>query len=321
MKSSNNAIKLLSIIGIVVIAIAIGVVVFSCNQTIKDNKTAVKFAELSASTNYATLTANVTNEYSTVAPSALQTFIESKQSTEPTLYTRYYMATLSYTIQWQMAQSLINQTAYGGKKAESDNMTSLLNLYSDKMSSTLEAIEVFNQDKNSGTVSDEILKNESILIIKRLSEQNKILVSLNKVLLNFVISNNYASERVAKGDLIIALLNGAYRQGTVLQNAVDAYIKDQTIENQNDLITSNARIVIEAYKYAQNRKFVYGSINTSNGSQVEDFLTLYKNTKNVDDMLSSESPTKYISEVKDANQKTALNNIWTFFTKLAQGGV
>lgn len=319
MNTSNGLIKFLGIIGVVVIAVAVGVMLFSCNKTVKDDKAATQYTQFCASENYVNFSNNLTNEYSTVSPSGLQTFVESIQSSNPTLYSQYHMTTLVCVAQWQITSGLINQTVYGGKKSDLDALSSLLSSYSDKMSSTLEAVKVFNQDKS--TASNEILQNESLLIVKRLNEQNKALVQLNNVLLNCVVSSNYPSITVARGDLKIALLNGLYHQSVVLHNATDAYINNSDAENDNDAIVANAKTTINAYKFVANRKFVYKDINSTNGSEIEDFLSAYKNTKNVDDMLSDKDPATYISKISDEKQKTALTSIWTFFTKLANGGV
>ena len=317
----NNIFKVLGIVGFVVIAVAVGFVLFSCNNVVKDSKIAVNYAKLTAGDDYTYFDKNVTNAYSTTPPSDLQTYIESLQTTAPTLYTRYIMATLSYTAQWSITQNLINQTAFGGKRIDIDYIASMLDSYLDKMQSTIEAIRIFNLDKQTGGVNDTALQNECVLIIKRLDMQVGDLLNLNKRLLDCVASSNFDTPTQARGDLRIALANGLYRQGVVLANATSAYIKDQTIQNQNDKVIANATITLNAFRYAANRKFVYADINTTNGSEVEDFLATYKSVAKADEMLSKVDPVDYINKTTDTNLKAKLTSIWTFFTKLANGGV
>ena len=230
------------------------------------------------------------------------------------------MVTMVNTSQLKITTALINKTVYGGKNGEVDAIISAMQSYFDKMSSAIEAIRVFNQDKTNGTATTQTLQNECEMIIKRVNAQNSSLVQLNKQLLNFVINNNYSSSQKAYADLKVAMLNGVYRQSAVLHNATDKFINETPTTNPNANALDNTKITLDAYICAQNRKFVYNNINTSSGTQTEDFLTLCQNTKNVNDMLSSDNPTTYIAQVKDTTQKDALNSIWNYFVKLAQGG-
>ncbi|MBQ7602872.1 MAG: hypothetical protein IJU58_01840 [Clostridia bacterium] len=317
---SSPANKVVGIVAAVAIVLALSVALITCNHVTKDDRAATNYATLSTTEKNTEFSNNLTNEYSTIAPSQLQSFIDSLQTTAPTVYQKYYMVSTVNTSQLKITTALINKTIYGGKNGEVDSIISAMQSYFDKMSSTIEAIRVFNQDKTNGTATNQTLQNECELIIKRVNAQNASLLQLNKYLLDFAISNNYASSQMAYGDLKIALLNGLYRQSVVLHNALDKFINDNTTQNPNANAFDNTKIALNAFICAQNRKFVYNNINSSSGTQTEDFLALCQNTKNVNDMLSSDNPTTYIEQTTNTAQKDALNSIWNYFVKLAQGG-
>ena len=309
----SKLIKILGILVLVAAVVGVGFLIFGGGGKVVDNGAATKSIEITSSSNYKSFDSNIKSDYNSTATSDLTNYVESIKGTDLTLYTNFNNAHLSYMSQWSIVNSLINDTAFGAKKGDIDAVKNGLEAYQQNLKNTLSAINVFNQDMQNGA-SDVTLKAEVKTIISRLNTQNNQLLSVNEKLVNSAIDSLGGYQNITN-DLKVVLNNYLYYQTQNFQRAVSKIITEADttpIQNQTD----DVKTALKASLLALNNNYVYADINNLTTISVEDFLTTYKGANKVADFVKAADKTKFLSEVKDEEQKAKLNTVWQFVKEL-----
>ena len=321
MSNSSMGSKLIKILGILVLVAAVvgvGILLFSCNSKVVDDSAAKKGVEITNTENFKSFNQNIKNDYDLVQSSELTDYVESFKSTDATLYNNFTNAHLSYMAQWAIVNSLINDTAFGGKKGAVEGIVNSLSNFEQAMTNTLGAVNVFNQDKQSGA-NDVTLKAEVGTIVNRLNSVNNQLLNLSQQLVNFAIDNLGGVKNITT-DLKVVLTNALYYQIENYQKVLTKIITDAdrtSIEKQKEDVVS----ALKANLFALNNDYVYSDINSTTSIKVEEFLATYKSVNNVNDFIKSDNKEDFISKIKDNTQKDKLNSIWQFVKELAQEAI
>ena len=321
MSNSSMGSKLIKILGILVLVAAVvgvGILLFSCNSKVVDDSAAKKGVEITNTENFKSFNQNIKNDYDLVQSSELTDYVESFKSTDATLYNNFTNAHLSYMAQWAIVNSLINDTAFGGKKGAVEGIVNSLSNFEQAMTNTLGAVNVFNQDKQSGA-NDVTLKAEVGTIVNRLNSVNNQLLNLSQQLVNFAIDNLGGVKNIIT-DLKVVLTNALYYQIENYQKVLTKIITDAdstSIEKQKEDVVS----ALKANLFALNNDYVYSDINSTTSIKVEEFLATYKSVNNVNDFIKSDNKEDFISKIKDNTQKDKLNSIWQFVKELAQEAI
>lgn len=318
--AKNSAIKkVLIIVLALVLVVMLAFVIFACSG--KPNNSQIASTSLTVLDSEDNINLNKTlpqNFYETPTNPTLKNFANSLQSSNKSLFEKFRLTYLEYSMQIDAFKKLSNDSAFSSNDKKYGEVSGLIETYKKQQNLTLEAIKIFNQDFVASTTSENTKQNELNRVVVLLNEQNKSLIKANNILLQNLVDFNFGSSNTANQDFSVVMQQILQKQSGILQKQIDDVFADVNVEKSNGVF-NDSKMIFNTYLVCKKFAFVYSNINAKTDITCETFVGLYKIVPQFDVWLESSNKTEFMASIADtADFKANLLNMTNFIEKLSQ---